>query len=274
MASASRSLLPWKRQSPAKKFLRQLLGLVGYESRFRIGTSVMKVPQDMTWAFFDNGDYYERNIACLIEEMLKSTKGMVLYDVGANYGYYCLKNADIAKQIYAFEPVTRTRDILLKNVRNNGIHNVTVFGVGISDKTGNAAINLYSTSGSSSLFDSVDYLPMGHEIIKLVTLDGFIKDEKINPPDVIKLDIEGGELFALYGARETIKQFRPVLILEYVEQHYREAGYSRPDVLRELAAASYEVYGIPLDPADTNIYPLEMADKVEVENIIAFPPID
>lgn len=42
-------------------------------------------------------------------------------------------------------------------------------------------------------------------------IDDFVKEEKIEKVDFIKLDIEGSELACLYGAKETIQKFKPKL---------------------------------------------------------------
>jgi hypothetical protein len=44
---------------------------------------------------------------------------------------------------------------------------------------------------------------------------------KLDHCDLIQLDIEGYEMFALRGAKETIKKFHPLICIEYVHfQHY------------------------------------------------------
>ena len=47
--------------------------------------------------------------------------------------------------------------------------------------------------------------------VEAVTLDGFVERAGLDRLDLVKLDIEGAELSALQGARETIRRFRPKL---------------------------------------------------------------
>lgn len=49
--------------------------------------------------------------------------------------------------------------------------------------------------------------------VTLITLDDLIKNENIGKPDYIKMDIEGAELPALKGASETLKNYKPNLLL-------------------------------------------------------------
>ena len=46
-----------------------------------------------------------------------------------------------------------------------------------------------------------------------ITIDDFISKNHINKIDFIKMDIEGAELKALFGAKETIKKFKPKLAI-------------------------------------------------------------
>ena len=49
--------------------------------------------------------------------------------------------------------------------------------------------------------------------VRTTTLDSLIQANRIDPPHCIKMDIEGTELLALQGARETFQQYHPILFL-------------------------------------------------------------
>jgi len=97
------------------------------------------------------------------------------------------------------------------------------------------------------------------------------EDERLNPPDLMKINVEGSELYALKRARKTIKEYQPVFLIEYLEVSFKDAGYSRSDLSTELMTNNYAIYGIPKDTKDLNIYPMAKFDNIEVENIIAVP---
>jgi len=276
MATLKKYQYPWEAPSLAKRISRKLMKLAECHARLKIGQNTMEVPMDLVWFFFDNGDYYEKNVTYWLEKILLGTKNKVFYDIGANYGYYCLKFAGNASHIYAFEPVSRTHDILAKNIRRNNLTNVTAYKLGLSDKKSSREIHLYGNSGKNSLFLRSGKLNphemlIGQEVIDLVTLDDFIRDERLTPPDLIKVDIEGSELYALRGARKTITKYQPILLIEYMEATFKDAGYSRSDLLSELRAENYVIYGIPEDITDLNVYPVAKFDDIEVTNIIALP---
>lgn len=265
---------PWEMPVPlSRRITRKLRKMAKRSAHFKVNQNTMEVPEDMVWTFFDNGDYYEKNVAYWLEKLLAGTSHKVFYDIGANYGYYCLKLASSASHIYAFEPVSQTNTILLRNIQRNKLVNITPFQLGLSDKKCQMNMNLYNSSGKNSLFirhSPVDHL-LGQETIELVPLDTLFEEKGLQPPDVMKIDIEGGELFALRGAKTLIKTFQPVLLLEYLEEMAQEAGYHREDLLAELQGHAYTIYGIPADSTDLTLYPLERFDQVEIENIIALP---
>jgi FkbM family methyltransferase len=248
-------------------------GPIGH-ARIRVGKSVMDVPSDMAWSFFEDGTYYEKNVTYWIETLFERLRGRVFYDVGANYGFFSLLLAHRAKRVHAFEPVASTRRFLRKNIRANKLENIDVHAVGLSDQRGKAEIHIYECSGKNSLYPRGNERSrlLGTEVITLTPLDQLIQRAKLAPPDLIKIDIEGGELAALKGARSVLARHRPALVIEYLDHQFKDAGYRRGDLLDELTRAEYTVYGIPEDVSDLKAYPIARARDIEVASIIALPP--
>ena len=56
----------------------------------------------------------------------------------------------------------------------------------------------------------------------------------------IKIDVQGGELRVIRGARETLRRFRPALFVEFDEPSLAHAGNSTSGVLGELLALGYQ----------------------------------
>jgi FkbM family methyltransferase len=266
----------------AARFPRRTLRIVakkltGHNALVRVDACLMEVPIDMFWAFAD-GTYYEQNVTDWLVKLLSSSPRKVFYDVGANYGYYCLRLAGIAKHIHAFEPAAETHRVLLDNLRRNALTNVRLHKVGLSDRNGVEVMNIYSSSGNNSLFDravprhSTSRL-VRRELVDVVTLDGLFHRGELQPPDLIKLDVEGGELHALKGARETLRKYRPALLFEYFEPLCQAAGYSRTELLRELEEHKYTIYGLSSNVTDHKAYALSQFGDVEVGHIIGLPDV-
>ena len=64
-------------------------------------------------------------------------------------------------------------------------------------------------------------------------LDEFVRDRGIAHVDYIKLDVEGAEVSALKGARETLRAFRPSLALCIYHNNSRDL-IDVPEFIREL----------------------------------------
>lgn len=216
----------------------------------RVGSYRLEVPGDMMWAF-NGGVYYEQEMTRWLPVLLREAPSTVFYDIGANYGYYSLLLGPAADSVHAFEPVSRTRAHLSSALTRNQISNVTVYPVALSDHVGSAQIRLFSSSGNNSLYDVVDrgftVRQTGTESVALDTLDRHVYELGLPPPGLIKMDVEGAELFVLRGGRRTLREHHPVLTAEFNETHFEKAGYSRSDVVAELVGAGYAIMAIPRD---------------------------
>ena len=135
--------------------------------------------------------------------------GSVFYDVGANVGFYSLLGSSLVGRgkVFAFEPVPRNVGYLRKHLALNGIANVEVLALAVSDKPGTASFEIEQT-GFMGHFSAE-----GDITVSTATLDSLVKQGRILPPNYIKMDIEGAELLALRGARETFERYRPMLFL-------------------------------------------------------------
>lgn len=248
--------------------------LTGRLATVQVGTSRMVVPEDMRWAF-TGGVYYEHALARWLLRLVNISPGGTFYDVGANYGYYSLLLAPRVSHVHAFEPVTSTRTVLARNVASNGIPNVTIHDVGLSDSRGVAEIRLFSSSGNNSLFDVTPgerVRRLGSEVIALETLDSLVHDQGLPAPTLIKVDVEGAELFVIQGARRIIRDHLPTIVAEFHEPHFLKAGYRGDDLVTELTDAGYLVLGIPDPRHGDDLYPQSEFSKYGVGNIIAIDP--
>jgi len=194
--------------------------------------------------------YYSRDVLFAIERML--TPGSVFLDIGANIGevsLFAAKRVGERGSVMAFEPVAETADRLRRNLALNGLRNVEVMEMGISDQVREQA--LYASAAKfqdGSRHDGLGTLyasgarssPVA--TVKLTTLDALLSARPIARLDGIKLDIEGAELPALRGARQVLTRFRPWLVVEIGEETCAAAGYEPRDIFELLASLDYAGY--------------------------------
>ena len=65
-----------------------------------------------------------------------------------------------------------------------------------------------------------------------ISIDEFIQENDINSLDLIKLDIEGSEMEGLWGGTESIKRFRPNLVISIY--HKLEHFFEIPIYLKSI----------------------------------------
>lgn len=128
-----------------------------------------------------------------VDEVYKESKkyinnGIVL-DVGALAGEYSFYIKDLAKQVYAVEPDPNAFKELACNIKEEATNNLKAFSLALSDHDGEEELWL-NTRGGSTLLSG----PWETSVkVKTQTLTSFLKDNKINHVDVMKIDIEGAE---------------------------------------------------------------------------------
>ncbi len=138
------------------------------------------------------------------------TEGSVVFDIGANVGFYTLLASVLAGpkgHVYAFEPLPRNLEYLKEHLRLNQIENVTMIEAAVADRNGVTLFNEGANSAMGHL--SAD----GKLEVEVVALDDLISQGKIQPPDFMKLDVEGGELLVLRGAKITLPASEPDIFL-------------------------------------------------------------
>lgn len=177
---------------------------------------------------------------------------MVFLDIGANQGEFSMFAANkLTKgRVLAFEPVTKTRNLLKENMRLNSFSNLEIFPFGLSDQKGSfpiytsTASDLYhgQNEGLSSLYQS-DTRSEVEEIITLEIFDAFFKPNELSI-DFIKIDVEGAELFALKGMNSFLEKYKPEILIEINEETFIAAGYETKDITAFLESLGYRAFKI------------------------------
>lgn len=146
----------------------------------------------------------------------------VALDIGANLGMFSIplgKKLGNAGKVIAIEAEKKNIELLRKNVRLNNLENVFVVGKGAYFKKGMVNLNIdnYGTGGHS--IQKTDISEFGKkQVIDVNTIDNIIKECGIKKVDLIKIDIEGGEIDAFKGAEKTLKKDHPKIIFEALDE--------------------------------------------------------
>ena len=153
--------------------------------------------------------------------------GDVVYDIGANIGWYSLlaaRTVGPSGTVLAFEPDLANADLVKRNAASNRFANVTVVPAAVSDQDGWATfLDKGSLMGRLDKDDddaqakrraSRDQRVNGSSPVPVISLDTWIRATGQPAPTMIKVDIEGAEIGALRGMADTLRTARPTLIIE------------------------------------------------------------
>jgi FkbM family methyltransferase len=152
-----------------------------------------------------------------------------IIDCGAFIGdsAYVFEQELNPKEIICIEPDLRNYKILLENVKLNNLTNkIKALNLAVSDKETKGNIRLKGLSASY-------IVEAENGEILITTIDNLVFNLlKISNVGLIKMDIEGHELSALKGAENTIKKFKPVLIISIY--HKGQDFFEIPEFLKEI----------------------------------------
>lgn len=185
--------------------------------------------------------------------------GDVFYDVGANVGFFSLLATRCVGPdgaVYAFEPVNENAAAIRRNVRLNGLRNVSVFEVAVEEQSRTGSLYVTKWDGGSSL-STVAVAPadfVEQRTVQVMSLDQLIESNRLRPPRLVKVDVEGAELGVFRGMLKTIEAFRPTLVYE-VDDGDRAAFVRRWKVLDDFVTAlGYRVTHLEDSYSNTNWY--------------------
>jgi FkbM family methyltransferase len=153
--------------------------------------------------------------------------GDVVYDIGANIGWYSLLAARAvgpAGRVFAFEPSVSNAFYAQSNARRNGFPNITVVPAALTDEDGWLSFLLNGSLEGRLAKDDTERQAqrrarrgqpsLEREFVAAATLDRWLAQTGETPPTVVKIDVEGAEVGVLRGMRSTISTSRPALIVE------------------------------------------------------------
>ncbi len=166
----------------------------------------------------------------------------VVYDIGSNVGLVTVHCAAVASQglVCSFEPDPENMVRLRRNVAINGFKNVWLLQSALSDKRGEATLHTDGSAGASPTLREQPgraNAPKGKITINTETIDDLIAEQKLSPPDVIKVDVEGAEMLVLCGARRLLAggfTKRPKAIFVEVHPQFLPQFNSSPEALRKF----------------------------------------
>ncbi len=144
------------------------------------------------------------------ERFYNISPGDTILDAGANEGIltviYSQKVQETGK-IFSFEPDSNNIENLKMNLALNNNHfNIQLIEKGIWNRKMEVEFFQTGNVASSIFYEGKNAVK---KKIQVISIDEFVKVQKIQRLDFIKMDIEGAEIEAIRGAKNTIENLKP-----------------------------------------------------------------
>ena len=204
---------------------------------------------------------------------LLADRQRVSVDAGANRGVWTEVLRRHSRGVCAFEPNPK----MYAELRRCAHPDVRTFQYALSDRGGEADLLVpQNDKGFSNQGASLSRARIGAGRFRALTVEmRRLDDFDLGDVGFLKVDVEGHELAALQGARETLRRCRPTLVVE-IEERYHERGIAA--LLAEVCELGYQAFALHrgtlrpaalLDLAACHSRPASRADYVF--NWIFFP---
>ena len=224
------------------------------EVRLRCGPRILVHPGEhigRTVFFF--GDL-EPKLSWVCTHVLRP--GDTVVDIGANYGVVTLLAAQAVGPggcVHAFEPQPRVADLLRRSIALNGLTQVHLHQLALSDADGRLELRVPDRNLGAASLTRVLTGPGSTFTVEVRTSGAYLADLDLGPIRLLKIDIEGHEPEFLRGAHDFLATSTPDVIVFESNEHVfdvNERGrslWSRPAV-QEIQSLGYEIVGIDRTP--------------------------
>jgi FkbM family methyltransferase len=193
---------------------------------------------------------YEQRISETFAKYLQPDSCVI--DIGANIGYYSLLAASRCPQgkVLSFEPDKQNFQLLKTSIVYNGFEQIIqAYNLAVSDTNKSIMIaDLGTTVNSGARVTSINEDLLKSLVadkdaslnkIEAVQLDSFVIANKV---DIVKIDIEGHEPYAVRGMLNILKRDQPVIFAELAPSSINLfSGMEPSDFLQPLIDIGYSI---------------------------------
>ncbi|MGH9821895.1 MAG: FkbM family methyltransferase [Blastocatellia bacterium] len=181
----------------------------------------------------------------------------VVYDVGANAGFFTLLAARLAGnrgRVFAFEPLFENAESIREQVEVNNLGNCEVVRAAVSDVPGSAPFTITENNSMGRMAGTDE---QGELTVETISIDSFAGANQ--RPNVIKIDVEGAEVKVLEGAALTLSSAPAPKLL--IELHGHEVA---TQVASFLSGIGFSLFDLDFAPITSGVG--------QAHHVVALPP--
>ena len=200
--------------------------------------------------------------------------GMVFMDIGAYQGIYSVVAGNKLKgtgKIFAFEPSPREYHRLRMHLRLNRLSSARgeMLAMGIATSKASFFQVRAGDTTRNGLRRPASRDSVAEIRVNMSSLDEYMCGRNVGRVDVIKLDVEGGEIDVIRGGQKVFGDLRPVLICEVLDATTQAWGYDSREIIKAMRDYDYDWFDFNGDGSTTahnhrQTYP-------QVRNYLAIP---
>ncbi len=195
----------------------------------------------------------KKSSTSFIKKISKDYK-ITFIDGGCNYGFFSFFTASLSDEndVIAIDASEKTCKEFRQNLSINNLQNITLLNKVLSEKS-DKQINFYNglNDWESSAINS-GFKNQSVSLINSITIDKILDNKILNKKKlIIKLDLEGYEIQAIYGSIESIRKLKPLIIIELSKYINHNISYNYKSLENFLINENYQIYN--LDGKITNM---------------------
>jgi FkbM family methyltransferase len=197
---------------------------------------------------------YEAQETAILRSVLRP--GMIFLDVGANWGYFTLiaaHSVGAAGRVLSLEPDPRLFKRLTECLVSNSLTQVTALPVAAGAEAATLSLSGYDEKSDNFGLSRIAGAGAAEGVEFSITaraIDDILDDAGIHDVDLLKMDIEGYEGFALAGMKNSLAAHRiKRIILELHPEQLAEHGQTGSALVERLKAGGYRAHRIDHSPA-------------------------
>jgi FkbM family methyltransferase len=168
----------------------------------------------------------------------------ILLDIGASNGRWTREILKIfpGATVFLFEPGTAYNDEMQATLDSH--ERLKLFPIAVGERDGPVTLHVHPDPQGSTTVDWQEGNFATPTTVPMRTIDSLIKEGAIPQPNLIKMDIQAGELAALKGAIGALPNVRALLLETWIMQGYGGKIALLADLMAFLRSLHFRLFDV------------------------------